>query len=315
MRAPARRRRSGRGAAALLGLIVLLLAACSPNTAAGPPPPTPAPDKLHVAVTTTQIRAMAEAVSGGLAQILPLLRSGEDPHAYEPTPSDARLVAEADLVLKHNIGLDRWLDKIIENAGGHARVITVTAGIPLAPGDAQEPAGDPHVWFDVTNAMTMTRNIRDALVAADPANAAAYQANATSYLAQLQDLDAWIKTQIATIPADQRKLVTNHDAFGYYARRYGLTVVGSVVPSMDSSAEPSAQDLAHLITTIRAEHVRAIFLESAINPKLEDLIAQESGVQVVDTLYGDTLGPPGSSAYTYIGMMRYDTDRIVEGLK
>jgi manganese/iron transport system substrate-binding protein len=167
----------------------------------------------------------------------------------------------------------------------------------------------------VTRAMTMTRNIRDALIQVDPTGTATYTRNTDAYLQQLTALDRWITDQVATIPAAQRELVTNHDAFGYYVRRYGLTFVGSIVPTMDSSAEPSAQQLVALVQQIKTLHVRAIFIESSINPKLEQQIARDAGVQVVDTLYGDSLGPAGSPAYTYEGMMRYNTDTIVRALK
>ena len=305
---------------AALAVLMALLSACgdtpaTPATPGGEGTPPAAGQQLHVTVTTTQIRSLADAVAGSTAKVTPILQASDDPHAYEPKPSDVQLIANADLVLRHGMGLDHWLDKVVQNAGGNHSVVTVTTGVKLESGDSGEPSADPHVWFDVTNAMTMTRDIRDAMIAADPAHKDAYQANTDAYLATLQQLDSDIMAQIATIPPDQRKMVTNHDAFGYYIRRYGLTFVGSVVPSMDSSAEPSAKDLAQLIDKIKAEHVRAIFLESSINPKLEKQIAVEAGVNVVDTLYGDTLGPPDSPAYTYEGMMRYNTQTIVRALK
>jgi ABC-type Zn uptake system ZnuABC Zn-binding protein ZnuA len=193
--------------------------------------------------------------------------------------------------------------------------VIVTSGANIRKGDEEEPAGDPHVWLDVTNAMTMTRNIRDTLVKVDPPNADTYKANTDAYLKKLSDLDKYIMDQIATVPADQRKMVTNHDVFGYYIDRYGLTFVGSIIPSMSTEAQPSAQDVADLIKKIKDEKVKAIFLESSINPGLAQQIANDAGVKVVDNLYGDTLGAPGTPGATYEGMMRYNTDRIVEALK
>ena len=163
--------------------------------------------------------------------------------------------------------------------------------------------------------MTMTRNIRDALVQVDGAHADTYKANADAYLSKLAQLDKYIMDQIATIPPDQRKMVTNHDAFGYYIDRYGLTYVGSIIPSMSTEAQPSAQDVADLIQKIKAENVKAIFLESSINPALAQQIGHDAGVIVVDTLYGDSLGDAGTPGATYDGMMRYDTDTIVSALK
>ena len=182
-------------------------------------------------------------------------------------------------------------------------------------GDEEEPGGDPHVWFSAANAVTMTRNIRDALIQADPSNADTYNANADSYLQQLDDLDKYIMSQVDTVPPDWRKIVTNHDAFGYFIDRYKLTFVGSIIPSMSTDAQPSAQAVSELITKIKAENVKAIFLESSINPSLAEQIGNDAGVKVVDTLYGDTLGPPGSPGADYIGMMRYNTDTIVSALK
>src|SRR5689334_14856344 len=156
--------------------------------------------------------------------------------------------------------------------------------------------------------MTMTRNIRDALTQADASHADTYKANADAYLQKLADLDKYIMGQVATIPPTQRKMVTNHDAFGYYIDRYGLTFVGSIVPSMSTDAQPSAQDVAQLIQKVKEQQVKAIFLESSINPKLAQEIANDAGVKVVDTLYGDSLGEPGTPGATYEGMMRYNTD-------
>lgn len=322
---------------ATLLLLLCSLAAC--DSAATPPPATPAPGggttgttgpaltpgaattpasgggKLIILATTTQIRSVAEAVAGDHATVVSILKPGADAHAYEPVPSDVQAISRSALVLRNGVGLDTWLDKIISGAGGQHPVVTVSDGVPLRKGDESEPAGDPHIWFSVSNAMTMTRNIRDALIQVDPAQAASYKANADTYLAKLTDLDTYIKAQIATLPPANRKIVTNHDAFGYYIDRYGLQFVGAIIPAMSSESAPSAQDVAALITKIKAEHVRAIFLESSINPKLAQQLGEEAGVQVVDTLYGDSLGEPGTPGATYESMMRYNTDTIVHALK
>lgn len=310
--------------AGVLGLL-LLPAACGPAA-------TPT-TRLIVVTTTTQIRSMTEAVAGDRATVRSILTPGADAHEFEPRPSDAQAIAESVLVLKNGIGLDDWVDKLITNAGGERPLVTVTEGIPLgrggahaaeekqanAPPPAEEQAGengqDPHVWFSVTNAMTMTRNIRDALVQVDPAHAATYEANTTAYLQKLTALDQSIRDQVATVPPEQRKVVTNHDAFGYYFARYGLMFVGSIIPSITSDAQPSARDVAELIQKIKAAHVKAIFLENSINPALAQRVGEEAGVRVVDTLYGDSLGEPGSPGATYEGMMRYNTDTIVAALK
>lgn len=295
--------------------------------------------KLNVIVTTTQIKSMAESVAGDLATVRSILPPGADAHDFEPKPSDVQAISESALVLKNGVGLDDWVDKIITNAGGQRPLVTVSEGVPLREaseleegeeheGEATKGAGtpeehegeeehgqDPHVWFSVTNAMTMTRNIRDALVEVDPANAGKYDANTTAYLSKLEELDKYIIGQIATIPPDKRKIVTNHDAFGYYLERYGLQFVGSIIPSMSTEAQPSAQDVAELIGKIKSENIGAIFLESSISPDLAKQIGADAGVRVVDTLYGDSMGEPGSPGATYEGMMRFNTDAIVAALK
>jgi zinc/manganese transport system substrate-binding protein/manganese/iron transport system substrate-binding protein len=265
---------------------------------------------------------MTEAVLGDRGSVRSILTPGADAHEFEPKPGDVQAISESDLVLKNGLGVDDWIDKLIENAGGERPLITVTDGVLLREGGEEEGAEgdehgafDPHVWLNVSNAITMTTNIRDALVGADRANETAYKANADTYIATLRDLDRYIKDQIATIPTEDRKMVTNHDAFGYYIEAYGLTFVGSLIPSMSTGAQPSAQDVAELIRKIKSEKVKAIFLESSINPSLARQIGGDAGVKVVDTLYGDSLGAEGSPGATYEGMMRYNTDTIVSALK
>jgi zinc/manganese transport system substrate-binding protein/manganese/iron transport system substrate-binding protein len=305
-----------RGVRACAALLLLVLAACGTETGQQTTPGVSG-GKLSIVTTTTQIRSMTEAVIGDRATVRSIMSAGSDPHEYEPTASDVQAIVESALVLENGIGLDSWADRLIANAGGERPVVTVTEGIPLrgAEGEEGEAGEDPHVWFSVTNAMTMTRNIRDALVRVDPANASAYQANADTYLAKLDELDKYIVAQVATIPKEDRKMVTNHDAFGYFIERYGLTFVGSIIPSMSTGAQPSARDVADIITKLRQEKVKAIFLESSINPTLAQQIGEDTGVKVVDTLYGDTLGAPGTPGADYLGMMRYNADTIVAALR
>ncbi|MEO8286060.1 MAG: metal ABC transporter substrate-binding protein [Chloroflexota bacterium] len=303
---------------ALRGLAVvplLLLAGCGGDPVAGQPTGTSSGGKIVVVATTTQIRSMAESVAGDRATVRSILTPGADAHEFEPRPSDVQAISVSAVVLKNGVGLDDWVDKLITNAGGDRPLVVVSKDIPIRAGDEEEPGGDPHVWFNASNAITMTRHIRDALVQVDPVNADTYEANADTYIAKLSDLDKYITAQIETIPADQRKMVTNHDAFGYFIDRYKLTFVGSIVPSMSSSAQPSAQDVADLIKMIKDENVKAIFLENSINPKLAEQVGRDAGVKVIDTLYGDSLGDVGTPGADYIGMMRFNTDTIVSGLK
>lgn len=311
----------------LLLVLPLIFSACGTTDTSGATPtdtgssPATTGTKAHnlnVVTTTTQIRSMTEAIIGDTATVRSILRPGADAHEFEPKPSDVQAISESALVLKNGAGLDDWVDKLITNAGGQRPLVTVSEGIALREVAGEPTQGrhqDPHVWFNPTNAMTMTRNIRDALILVDPPHASTYKANADVYLAKLTELDNYIMNQIATVPTEQRKMVTNHDAFGYFIDRYKLTFVGSIIPSMSTEAKPSAQDIANLVKKIKAENVKAIFLESSINPQLAKQIGGDAGVKVVDTLYGDSLGEPGTPGGTYIDMMRYNADTIVSALK
>lgn len=311
---------SQRVAGVALALVVLLaalaLAACGTTNASDG-------DGLPVVATTTIIADMARNVGGDRVAVRSLVPANADPHSYEPTPREIGAVARAAVVLEHGMGLDVWISDMVRESGTKAHIAVVTDGVTTISGEqhAEDATGhshegeDPHVWFDVANARVMVDNIRDALIVADPDGAAIYRANAERYQSELDDLDAWIREQIATIPEGQRKLVTNHDAFGYYVHAYGLTLVGTIVPSLDAQAQPSARETAALIDTIKAEGGKAIFTEAALNPALARRIAEDAGVVVVSDLYGDSLGPAGSGADTYIGMMRIDTTRIVEALR
>jgi ABC-type Zn uptake system ZnuABC Zn-binding protein ZnuA len=278
--------------------------------------------RLAVVATTTQIADMARHVGGDRAIVDSLLPANTDAHDFEPTPRDVEKVADAGIVLEHGLGLDPWVENLVDQSGTDATVVVVTEGVTTLAGAAQDEDDereegdiDPHVWLDVANALVMVENIRDALAAADPEGRAVYEANASAYLAELTALDEWIREQIATIPLPDRKLVTSHDAFGYYVHAYGLELVGSVIPSLDSQAQPSARETAELIDRIRATGVKAIFTEASINPDLARQLADEAGVNVVDNLYSDSLGPKGSGAETYAGMMRSNTQKIVEALR
>ncbi|MEA2530170.1 MAG: hypothetical protein QOG89_1814 [Thermomicrobiales bacterium] len=281
------------------------------------PDATPRTDGALKVVTTIPILAdLTRQVGGARLDVSSIMPPNADAHDFEPKPQDLVAIESAALIVEHGLHLDAWAGGMIDNAGADAPVVVATMGVQtLASNEEGFSEGDPHVWFDPRNVKVMVDNIAAALVSADPDGTMSYQARRDAYKAQLDALDQAIADQIATIPPERRKLVTNHDAFGYYASRYGLTFVGSVIPSLDSRAEPSAKDTAELIEKIKAEGVPAIFTESSINPELEEELAKEAGVKVVSNLYGDTLGEAGSGADTYIGMMQTDTRLIVEGLR
>ncbi|MBI4786814.1 MAG: zinc ABC transporter substrate-binding protein [Chloroflexi bacterium] len=286
------------------------ITACAPTTSPS------ASSQLRVVATTTQVAALAKVVGGDYIALNGLLPIGVDPHEYELTPADLRALADAQVIIKNGLGFEKPFDQPIANLGGKVLVVDTSTGAAIRKGDEQEPQGDTHIWHSIPNAIVMLNNIRDGLIKADPAHADAYRTNAAAYEDKLNELDQYIKQQIATIPPANRKLVTNHDAFGYYLDRYGLTLVGSVIPSMDTSYEPSAKELADLVRQIKAQQVKAVFTEASINSALAKQIAQEAGVRVVEGgLYGDTLGPPGSGAETLDGMLKHNTDVIVSNLK
>lgn len=281
------------------------------------PNATPPTGKALVVVTSTPLLAdLVRQVGGDRVKVRAILPADADPHEYEPTPRDMAAIEDARLVVVHGLQLDAWAQDLVKESETDALVIVATEGVPTlkVPG-GEFKQGDPHVWFDPTNVEIMSRNIAAALTKIDPAGTASYAARRDAYIANLQALDRWIKADIATIPPLQRKLVTNHDAFGYYVHRYGLTFVGAVIPSLDTNTEPSAKQTAELIDKIKAQHVPAIFTEASINPKLERQIGKDAGVKVVPNLYGDNLGKPGSGADTYIGMMVTDTTIIVDNLR
>lgn len=287
----------------------------TPTSANAPVATVPPDTPVAVAATTTQIQDYVRNVGGDHVIVTGILKPNVDPHAYEPAVADLNALTKSNIVFVHGLGLDSWMDKAIKGASVNAPVITITTGIPLLKGDASEPEGDPHLWFDPTLVQTMVATIASGLAKVDPANAGAYQTNAKAYTDQLTQLDGQLKDMFNQVPKAQRKLVTNHDAFRYLAQRYGLTIVGAVIPSLSDTAEPSAKQVSDLIDRIKKEQVKAIFAESSANPKVAQQVAQETGITIVDTLYADTLGEPGSTGDTYLKMMTDDATTIANALK
>jgi zinc/manganese transport system substrate-binding protein/manganese/iron transport system substrate-binding protein len=265
-----------------------------------------------VVATTTQVADLAANVGGDRVEVTSLLRPGIDAHDYEPSPADIDALAHADLVLQNGVGLEEWLGDTIESSGFDGPVVDTSQGVRLRQVDG---APDPHIWQDPGNARRMAANIERGLAAADPDGAAAYEAGLATYTRELRALDAEVERQVGSLA--NRKVVTNHDAFGYYLDRYGLELVGSVIPSFDSSAELSGRDIRDLVAKIRATGVKAVFAETSLPPRAAETIGREAGVRVVvgeDALYGDALGPPGSDGDTYLKMIRHNTATIVSAL-
>jgi ABC-type Zn uptake system ZnuABC Zn-binding protein ZnuA len=274
-----------------------------------------APAKVQVVATTTQVQDFSRVVGGDCAEVYGVLKPNVDPHDYEPSPADLDAIARADVVVKNGVDLEKWFDDTIASASPRGVVVDASEGVDVLPGDDEDPAGDPHIWQDPDNAIRMATTIESALAAAQPACAEQFSANRAAYTAEIQSLDQANRTAIDAL--SNKKLVTNHDAFGYYVRHYGLDFVGAVIPSFDTSAELSAAEIDDLVAEIRSQGVTAIFSESSLPPRTADAIGREAGVRVVegdDALYGDTLGPAGSDGATYLEMLAHNTRTIVDNL-
>jgi zinc/manganese transport system substrate-binding protein len=230
-------------------------------------------------------------------------------HVYTPAPSDAKKIADAKLVIINGLGLEGWLPRLVQSSGGKAKIVSATDGIaPLISG----AAADPHAWQSVANAKIYVANIRDALVAADPADTAAFRANAEGYLARLDGLDREVKAAMASIPPDRRKVITTHSAFGYFAAAYGVEFIAPTGVSTDSEA--SARDIAGIITEIRTAKIPAVFIENISDPRLIQRISAETGARIGGTLYSDSLTGEKGEAPTYIDMVRHNIKALTDAL-
>ena len=292
-------------------LLALLLAACG---GPGATPGTAGPGGTLRVVTTSNVFAdMVRNLGGDRVTVTSLVPKGADVHTYQATPRDLRAAANADLFVMNGLGLDDWLAGTIRTAASHAPVIRLgvdLAGVTLLPGETVATE-NPHLWMDVAYGMLYATRLSDALQAADKVHAAAIGATSVAYLARLRDLDAWVRQQVATVPAASRRIVTFHAAMPYYARAYGLTVVGVAVAA--PGQDPSAGEIAGLIGAIRATGVKAIFSESQFPTALVDQLARETGAKVVANLYDDTLGQDPVTSYE--AMIRWDTEQIVGALQ
>jgi ABC-type Zn uptake system ZnuABC Zn-binding protein ZnuA len=267
-----------------------------------------------VVATTTQLGDIVRQVAGDDADVHQILQPNTDPHEYEPRAADVQATADAQLVVESGDGLDHWMPDVVAQAGGHPAELTIAPGhTPRRIAGEEGSRFDPHWWHDPRNVESAIAAIRDALIDVAPAGAAAYKANAAAYQAKVEALDAGIAACMARVPAAQRKLVTSHDAFNYLAARYGIKVVGAVIPSQSTQAQPSAGAVARLADTVRREHVKAVFPESSINPALARTLARETGAKAGYVLYGDTLGPAGSAGDTYLKMEAANADALVRG--
>jgi zinc/manganese transport system substrate-binding protein len=316
--------------------------AATPASASAAPTAVPAPsaNRLQVVATFSILGDMVKNVAGDNVDLAVLVGPGGDAHTFEPSPADSATLANANVLFEIGLDFETWLDDVYTASGSQATRVLVSEGVTTLKAEEehghshegeQKPTGaagtatteehehgeyDPHIWQSVDNAKLMVENIRDALIAADAANAETYRANATAYLAQLTELDTFIKAEVESLPAERRKLLTSHDAFGYLANSYGFEVLGSAMGSVSTEvADPSAADIAELVSDIKATGVPAIFAETAINPSVMETLSNETGVKLGPELFADALSEAGGPAPDYITLMRYNVSSIVTALK
>lgn len=279
-------------------------------------------ERLRIVASTSIAGDVVAQVGGDLIELQVLIQPGQDPHSYEPAARDIARLEDAHVIFVNGLGLEENLIEMLHGTGTGVPVVALAEDIePLAAehdGEEDDDHGDldPHVWLNPLHVVTWTGTIADTLSTLDPAHADTYAANAAAYASELRALDGEIAAQVEAIPAAQRRLVTNHHALAYFAERYGFEVVGTVYLGASTLAEPNAGDLARLVETIRATGVRAIFVDSSISDEQARIIAEEVGSEVgVYALYTGTLGPPGSGADSYLGMMRANIETIATALE
>ncbi|HEV8151325.1 MAG TPA: zinc ABC transporter substrate-binding protein, partial [Solirubrobacteraceae bacterium] len=293
--------------------VALAVAAAAGLAAAGfAMGPETSTDRPQVVATTTQLGDVARAIAGHAAHVTQLLQPAADPHEYEPRPSDVRAVSSADLILASGRHLDDWIGDVAGEAGAGGEVVRIGDAVPDRV--RTDEGLDPHWWHDARNMAAAARMIGDRLAPEVGADAPAVRRRAAAYARRAERLDAAITRCMARVPRDRRKLVTDHDAFATFAARYDLQVVGAVIPSRTTQAQPSAGDVARLTRLIRREHVRAVFPERAVDPRLARALAEQAGARVGGQLYADALGPRGSRGATWPAAEAANADAVVLGL-
>jgi zinc/manganese transport system substrate-binding protein len=292
----------------MLRFVLIAFALLLPHAPAG------AQEKLKVVVTFSILADFVKNVGGDRVTVSALVGPNSDAHVYQPAPGDAKTLAEAKLVFANGLGFEGWINRLVKASGTKAPMVVATKGIKprKAADDHGHGDADPHAWQSVANAKLYVTNIRDALVAADPAGKGIYEANAAAYMAKLDALDTEVKAAIDKIPADRRRIITTHDAFGYFAGAYGVTFIAP--QGVSTEAEVSAKDVARIITQIRKLKIPAVFLENVTDKRLLERIGAESGARIGGTLYSDALTDEKGEAPTYLDMMRHNVKQLASAL-
>ena len=280
--------------------------------------------RVNVVASMSIIGDISRVVGGEHAVIKTLVGPDGDVHVYEPRPADVRAVAEAQLVVSNGLGLEGWIDRLIGSAGFRGKHVIASTGIrPLTvryddatklAGRAhpQSPTIDPHAWQNLTNGRIYAANIAKGLIEVDPVNAAYYEANASAYDSVLGRLDTWVRSELAAVPTEKRRVITTHDAFQYYGAAYGVVFLAPV--GISTASEPSAGDVASLVRQMRSEHIKALFLERISDPRLMQQLARDGGAVIVGELYSDALSAPDGPAASYVKMFEYNTSTLKRGM-
>jgi zinc/manganese transport system substrate-binding protein len=271
--------------------------------------------KLKAVATISILGDLVKNVGGDRVDVTTLVGADGDAHVYEATPGDAKKLAGADIVFVNGLGLEGWMTRLVEASGTKAAIVFVSKGVvPLKMPDSREAGAlDPHAWQSIADAKIYVANIRDGLDTIDPAGKPTYDAAALAYLAKLDELEKAVRAAISSIPADRRKIITTHDAFGYFGAAYGMQFIAPEGVSTDT--EPSAKDVAMIITQIKRQNIPAVFLENVTDPRMMEQIAQETGAKIGGKLYSDALSAPTGPAATYIDMMRHNVHEFTTALK
>ncbi|BDV35334.1 metal ABC transporter substrate-binding protein [Methylocystis iwaonis] len=267
------------------------------------------PESLPVVASFSIIGDFVRQVGGDRVTVTTLVGPDGDAHVYQPTPADGRKIAQAKLIFVNGLGFEGWLERLVAAAKSRGTIVTLGKGVAARPG---EEGTDPHAWQDVANAKVYVAEIRDALAAADPAGAEAYKTNAAAYLAKLDALDAEIVKALDAIPKERRRVVSTHDAFGYFSARYGVEFIAP--QGVSTEAEASARDIARIIDSVKQHKVGAVFLENIADPRLAKRIAAETGAKIGGTLYSDALSGPKGDGANYIDMMRHNVRELSKAL-
>jgi zinc/manganese transport system substrate-binding protein len=278
------------------------------------PGPSSAAEKLKAIASFSILADLVREVGGDHVEVTAIVGPDGDAHVFEPSPQDAKAIADARLVVINGLGLEGWMARLIQSSGTKAPVVVASKGVRPLQGEGEDKGKpDPHAWQSIANAKIYVANIRDGLLAADPADKADFEANAKTYLGKLDQLEAEVKAAIASIPPKNRKIITTHDAFGYFGRAYGMSFIAP--QGVSTETEPSAKDVAKIIRQVKAQRVPAVFLENISDDRLMQQIARETGAKIGDKLYSDALSKPGAGAATYIDMMHNNIAAFTKALR